>query len=159
MISALVGGITTYLFYDDELNLEEFSLGKTLRIEVNVDDYRDYYLMTVYITGDKDKIEVIYDKGIRNVVVSAENVDFENDLLTTFNREVNTKYKEKIESGKISEDEIREYLNSLLDYIDRLTDKRAQDILQKLKEAVKGEIKELKVSDVEELKEEDLEEE
>lgn len=154
MITTDANGLTIYLYYDYRLNLEEFSIAGFLTIETG---RKDHYSQYITVAGNWDRIDVIYNKGDFDVVVSAQigDAEFKGSVLDDFNNEVNEKFIDKIEDGKISIDEIREYLNALLDYVNKLTDSRAQDWIEKIKEETKGEISEPKVEDVVEAKEEE----
>jgi len=101
------------------------------------------------IYGDEDSIEIVYPYGKRAIRIDVESNAEENDnLLEEFNKEVTEKYLERLISKKLSVDELRQFVSSLLDYINSLTDKRANEIIQKIKELLRGELLEFNVVDV-----------
>jgi len=150
MIEVIWNRPFAHLYFDYNLDLEEFSFGTTIRIrvDVTVDGYPDYYLMDIGVYGDKDKIEIKYPKGAYNVVIGAEGFEAKDTILDGFNLQTNEKYKDKIENKKLTESEIRDYLNALLDYVNWFTDNRAKDIIERLKSVLQNNPLEFEIKEV-----------
>jgi len=135
-----VKGFSALLSYSHGL-LTEFAIDEPFKIEIH---------------GDSDVIEIVYPHGRRAILITVEaDVEEYDDLLEEFNKDVAEKYKEKIENKTLNDSEAKEYLSSLLDYINRLTDKRANDLIEKLKDLLKNEVLELEIHDVVEVFSED----
>lgn len=81
-----------------------------------------------------------------DIVVSVGHYNYipeKKDLLKDFNETVITQYKEKIMKGEISEDEARQLLLDLLDYINRITKGKAADLIEKVR--VTAEIENIRI--------------
>ena len=109
---------------------------------------------SIYYEGDKEKIDIgganvgmgVYhfyyiDKNDKEQTVQRSEFDTpkDKDLLAKFNRKMLKQYEEKIVKRQISENEARELLVKLLDYIDYLTKGGVSILIKKVKNAVKSE--------------------
>lgn len=83
-----------------------------------------------------------------DIVISIGNYHYvaeRKDLLSDFNKTVIEKYKEKIKGWEVNENEAKQLLLDLLDYISRVT-KEGTDLIEKVKSAVKSENVKVKFS-------------
>lgn len=131
------------------LKIESKSISATLEfIENELVGYSIYY------EGDKEKIDIsganvdmiifhfyYIDKNDKEQTVQRCEFDTpeDKDLLAKFNRKILKQYEEKIAKRQISENEARELLVKLLDYIDKLTKGGVSILIKKVKNAVKSE--------------------
>ena len=84
-----------------------------------------------------------------DIVISIGNYHYmpeKKEILSDFNETVMEKYKEKITVWKINESEAKQLLLDLLDYINGLTKGEANELIEKVKNAVKSENVEVKFS-------------
>jgi len=158
-----VNRILKNLFIDDALKTIEIvfkQVSMTLTLSnIYLTDFAISKGFDVEIYGDDDSIEIVYPRGKRGIRIDVEADAEEIDrLLDDFNKEMAEKYKEKIQNKTFNETDIRNYINALLDYINSLTDNRANDLIQSIKEPTRGEILEFKVLDAVETVADDEEE-
>ena len=141
---------------EEEIEIDEV----VLKIESNnisaILDFIDNKLVSysIYYEGEREEIDInganvgmeVYhfyyiDKNDKEQTVqkSEINTPKDKDLLAKFNINIQKQYEEKTEKRQISENETRELLLELLDYIDKLTKRGVSNLIKKVKNSIESE--------------------